>query len=283
MRKLLLGLAARAGIGLAAAVAIICLGANVRSAQAGTVILEGSDAIGYHCPSGESGACTYTAEAFQAIGGSSGTIAVFGNTVTGAPVGNNGWTGTVDDFATVAAAGSLSKYTALYFLAINGCCTEDDSLITAAGASTAVSAYLAGGGTVMIENYSGGSAWDFAVGAGGNGNAHVAGVGGGYPSSLSCSDGETVTPLGTTNGFTQPPAISCWTHQGYDQSFFAPLGFTESFFNSPTGLGIDGFSSLLSDGNTVSAPPTGAPEPASLVLLGAGLAGLGAVRRRRRR
>jgi hypothetical protein len=129
----------------------------------------------------------------------------------------------------------------------------------------------------MIENYIGGAAWDFAVGAGGAGNSHVAGVGGGAPSSLVCSDGETVTPLGTANGFTQPPAIGCWTHQGYDPAFFGPLGFNESFFNSPLGLGIDGWSSLLSNGHTVSF----APEPATLSLIGVALFGFGLARRKR--
>ncbi len=245
-------------------------------AQAGTIILEGSDAIGFHCAGGDVPACTYRDQAFSAIGGADPRpIAVFGNTVNGSAVTSGSHP--VSDFATVAGAGSLSNYVALYFLATNGCCTEDDSLITAPGASAAVASYLSAGGTVMIENYSGGSAWDFAVGAGGAGAAHVAGVGGGFPSSLSCSDGETVTATGTANGFTQPPVMGCWTHQGYDQSFFGPLGFTLSFFDSPTGLGIDGFSSLLSSGRTV----VGAPEPAALALLGVGLIGLGLVRRRR--
>lgn len=260
---------------LAMAIGLVCLTGTVRPAQAGTVILEGSDAIGFHCAGGDAAACTYRDEAWTAIGASDPRpIAVIGD-VPGIGSGTH----PVVDFTSVAAAGTLTNYVALYFVATSGCCTENDSLVTAPGAQAAVSAYLASGGTVMIENYIGGAAWDFAIGAGGIGNASVAGVGGGFASSLTCSDGEAVTSLGLTNGFTQPPLLSCWTHQGYDQSFFGPLGFTNSFFDSPTGLGIDGFSSLLSNGSTVTV--TEAPEPASLALLSVGLASVGLVRRRR--
>jgi hypothetical protein len=152
---------------------------GLMSAAQATVILEGSDAIGFHCPLSNAGACTYRDQAWSAIGGADPRpIAVIGN-VPGIGSGTH----PVMDFTNVAAAGSLSNYVALYFVATGGCCAENDSLITAPGAQTAVASYLAGGGTVMIENYIGGSAWDFAAGAGGAGNAHVAGVGGGVPSS----------------------------------------------------------------------------------------------------
>ncbi len=200
------------------AAVLLLTGAMIPSANA-TIILEGSDAIGFHSLLGNSSAIAYRDQTWSAIGGSDPRpIAAIGSVTL------DSGTHAVSNFATVADAGPLSNYVALYFISGGGCCTEDDSLVTAAGAQAAISAYLAGGGTVMIENYTGGNAWDFAVGAGGAGNAHVAGVGGGLSGS-SCSDNETVTAAGTTNGFTQPGILGCWTHQAYDQAgFFAGLG-----------------------------------------------------------
>lgn len=263
------------------AIALVCLGVPVQPAQAGTIILEGSDAIGFHSNSNVF-AGAYRDQVWTAIGGTDPRpIAVIGADPITAGLLTSG-THAITRFQTTAAAGALSNYVALYFLAGSGCCTQDDSL--PAGNEAAISAYLAAGGTVMIEDYTGGPAWDFAVGTGGLGNANVAGVGGGAASSLGCDDGETVTAAGLTNGFTQPGPMGCWTHQAYDQSFFGPLGFTLSFFDAPTGVGLTGgpWSSLLSSGLTVTGEEAGVPEPASLLLLGAGLAGLAAIARRRR-
>jgi hypothetical protein len=250
---------------------VLCLGATIHPAFAGTVILEGSDAIGYHSGSVAS-ATAYRDQVWSAIGGSSPKpIAVIGpEPVSAGTIGSG--THAISLFNDVASAGALGDYSALYFLAASGCCAADDSLVTAAGAAAAISTYLTGGGTIMIENSIGGAAWDFAVGAGGAGNSHVQGFGGGYPGGSTCSDGETVTADGLANGFTQPGTLSCWTHQAYDVSFFAPLGFTHTFFDAGPDY-VTGFSSLLSSGLTETGGGT-VPEPATLLLVGGALLAL---------
>ena len=102
-------------LALAVAVAAVGfgLGMPLKAAHA-TLILEGSDAIGFHCPGGQAGACTYRDQVWSAIGGASPLpIAVIGTNVTGTPTGST--THPVDDFATVAAAGTSQQLRRLVF------------------------------------------------------------------------------------------------------------------------------------------------------------------------
>ncbi len=265
-----------------AAVGLAGMMASATPAAAGTVILEGSDAIGFHCPNGQATACQYRDQTWSAIGGSDARpIAVVGLNDMGGPTGST--THAVVNFNDLSTAGTLSDYVAIYFMAGDGCCDSNPALL--AGRNADVTSYLAGGGTVEIGNYDGQSGWDFLTGGSGNA-AFVAGVGGalGGPG---CTDGETVNATGITNGFTQPGPVGCWTHQAYSMPHFATLGFTTSFFDSDPAFAADNpgfgpFSSLLSNGKTVTGI-SASPEPGTWALMLIGFGGLGVALRSRRR
>lgn len=236
---------------------------------AGTVILEGSDAIGYHCSANEAGACTYMNQTWHAIGGSDPRpIAVVGTTTFGTgPITTNSVAHTITLMTDLSGAGALSNYSALYFIAGHGCCSSDPADM--AGRTADVAAYVAAGGTVEIANYDGNAGWDFLVGGTGNG-AFVTGVG---------SDSEHVTADGLTNGFTQPPVLETWSHQAYDMAHFGALGFTHEFYEYS---GHPGFGMLISTGKTITGS-SGTPEPATWAMMLLGFGGLGAVLRYRRK
>ena len=272
-----------AGVVLAAGFAF---GAGTAAQAAGTVILEGSDAIGYHCSGGDASACAYMNQTWSALGGSDARpIAVVGEYAAGsANIIANSTSHGVVLFSDLSSAGTLTQYAAIYFTGDDGCCYSGPGAL--AGRSADVGAYVNAGGTVQIGNYDGNSAWDFLVGAGGLGNAHVRGYGGGLGFDPGGSDGETVTALGLANGFTQPNVMSYWQHQAFDYAFFSSLGFTKSFYDSAPSFALPGysFSSLLSNGNTITGGGgfAAAPEPATWAMMIMGLGGAGAMIRRRR-
>jgi len=254
-------------------------------AAVGTVILEGSDAIGYHCGFGAASACAYGDQTWSAIGGADARpIAVVGTTTSGNPVTSG--THAIVDMVDLSGAGALTDYAAIYFIGSDGCCTSDPASLAGRGAD--VTAYVGVGGTVEIGNYDGQAGWDFSVGGSTNSD-QVAGIGGalGGPG---CTDGETVNATGIANGFTQPDPVGCWTHQAYDMPYFATLGFTKSFFDADPGFaaanpGFGPFSSLLSRGSTITGGGGfgGTPEPGTWAMMVLGFGGIGALMRSRRR
>ncbi|HPU16122.1 MAG TPA: PEPxxWA-CTERM sorting domain-containing protein [Polymorphobacter sp.] len=263
----------------AAALALGAIGAAPVMAR-GTIILEGSDAIGFHAPFGQAAAIQYADQTWSALGGSSPkTVLVVGTNVLGG-FGTSG-THAITSAADLSGVGALSQYAAIYFMAGGGCCSSNAANI--AGRNTDLRNYYNAGGTIEIGDYDGQAAWDFLVGGSNNAN-WVAGVGGNLVGP-GCTDGETVTAVGIANGFTQPAPVGCWTHQAYNSNYFATLGFTKSYFDADPQFATDNpgtgpYSSLLSNGNTITGGGN-VPEPAAWTMMIMGFGLIGATMRRR--
>src|SRR5574337_747679 len=98
----------------AGAALLLCAGDMIQSANA-TIIVEGRDAIGLHSRSGDPSAIAYRDQTWSAIGGADPRpIAAIGSATLGSG------THAVSNFATLADAGALNQYVALYFIFAGG-------------------------------------------------------------------------------------------------------------------------------------------------------------------
>ncbi len=247
--------------------------ASSANAASGFVALEGSDATALHFDA------QYTPQLFKYLqGGSSLNVLVYNPAGVIDLSSISGGVGLTNVTSLVGV--DLSKYSALYIESPGGCCQANNTVLNGYGA--AVSAFIAAGGNLSIENYVGGT-YDGVVVGGNAPLGTIQGYGtnnGGIGFGASCTDGEQVTALGMSKGFTQPPVDHCWSHQAYSNSYWGGLGYVDLISSSKTEFGFaDGTnngSSFLALGGTLGSPGTpGVPEPAvwAMMLVGFGLVG----------
>ncbi|MBI2528003.1 MAG: PEP-CTERM sorting domain-containing protein [Candidatus Rokubacteria bacterium] len=261
-----------------------------------TLALEGSDATGLHRDT------TYTGQlgAFLRAGRHE-PILVLGTVDLGfGGLGFPGDTVYVSEagLAAIIAAGDLhrSDFSALYIQSPGACCTERHA--GAAPFQADIGAFYGEGGSLAIQDY-GGRDWGAALPFPTPPPGAVRGfdTAGGTVGTF-CWDSEVFTADALAKGFTQPPVLGCWAHQAYDTAYFgdaSALGLSAAFLSLVDSgpAHPPGFSSFLALGGglgTVGGCPTcppgdgtpGVPEPATLLLLGAGLLVLACWRNLRR-
>lgn len=263
-------------------IALLCLAVSMQAGTAGFIALEGSDATAFHHDP------VYTPELFKYLQGASSLPVLVYNPAGAIDLSAiTGGVATVD--TTTLTGETLSDFSAIYIESTSGCCQADNTALDGFGA--AVSAFIAAGGNLSIENYVGGGYDGVVPGGAAAPFGSIEGFGtsnGGVGGGPSCTDGERVTAFGMGKGFGQPPVDGCWSHQAYETSYWKPLGYESIMASATDATGGFGFtfgdgtqdgSSFLALGGSLGGGSI--PEPASIVLLGGALVALGIGGRKR--
>lgn len=249
---------------LAAGVALVVGGSQI-PASAGQIILTGTDAISLH-----GGPAAYSQALFSNLGGSSANKVLVLNNFGGGGAGYTGWSPGFVYTATLTGF-NLNDYAGLFVASPGRCCGDPYTVFGSAAFDAQVSAYLAGGGSLAIENFLGG----YSPGRVPNAWANILGfdpIGGliGNGTNDGSGDPAYATAAGLTAGYPASATSGYFSHQFYDAAWFAAEGYT-TMMRSPENYAV-----VMQKETAVAAVPL----PGTLALVAGGLLAMGFVRRR---
>ncbi len=247
------------------------LGAS--AAQASTIFLAGSEAASYHRLD------EYTNPVFRQLQGTATLPILVINDFRAGPGFYADTGGVAVTYVSPAEflTETLSGYSGLFFASPGKCCSDPSAFLGARGAEVAT--YVAGGGSLYVEDYQGHAAWNPIIGLTVPPSAITSGAP--YPGGF---DPGISTPAGLAFGFLPSYSLGNFQHQTYDPVYWAAQGYfalqISGTDNAQYGHWITMATGFVEPGT--DPDPGTVPEPGSMALVGLGLAGLLAGLRRRR-
>lgn len=230
------------------------------NASASTIFLLGTDAVSYH------GDASYRDPVFtQLATGTSKPVLVLSN--FGASYASTGTATVVYKSYSEFGSLNLSDYGAIFAASPGGCCSDAGASQFGAGADVAIANFVQSGGNLAVEDYQGAALWDLALGFSG-----AAGV----LNTLTGIDPGVSTASGIAFGFSPTYSEGYFVHQTYDPAFWTAQGY---FALQRAGTADGAFATMASG----FQEPGTVPEPGTMALIGLGVMGFAASRRKSRR